>query len=126
MKVCYKHTKNLCVGTLFEDEDDDGRPCVFRIVQTRTASDDGNVCYVPHFQFPDHTPTENQWLFSSFGEVKEWYRAIRRVLAQREDLQSPTCMQDTQKTIDIYEQALYVWTSPVLFCHHFELKLVLS
>ena len=107
MKVCYKHTKNLCVGTLFEDEDDDGRPCVFRIVQTRAASDDGNVSYVPHFDFPDGDPPENQWLFSSFGEVQEWHRASRHVLAQREDLQPPTCMQDTQKTIEIYEEALY-------------------
>ena len=107
MKVCYKHTKNLCVGTLFEDEDDDGRPCVFRIVQTRATSDDANVSYVPHFDFPDGDPPENQWLFSSFGEVQEWHRASRHVLAQREDLQPPTCMQDTQKTIEIYEEALY-------------------
>ena len=55
MKVCYKHTKSLCVGTLFKDEDDDGRPCFFRIVQTRAASDDGNgyrnVSYVPRTAF---------------------------------------------------------------------------
>ena len=107
MKVCYKHTKNLCVDTLFEDEDDHGQPCVFRIVQTRAASDDGNVSYVPHFAFPDRDPPENEWLYSSFGEVQEWHRASRHVLAQREDLQPPTCMQDTQKTIEIYEEALY-------------------
>ena len=107
MKVCYKHTKNLCVGTLFEDEDDDGLPCVFRIVQTRAAAEDNNVSYVSHFQFPDGDPPENQWLFSSFGEVQEWHRASRHVLAQREDLRPPTSMQDTRKTMQIYNEALY-------------------
>ena len=29
------------------------------------------------------------------------------MLAQREDLQPPTCMQNTSKTLEIYEDALY-------------------
>ena len=70
MKVTFRHTKNLCVGTIFEDEDDDGNPCVYRIVQTRAAGDDNYVSYVPHFEFPEHTPSETDWLFSTHDEVK--------------------------------------------------------
>ena len=95
IKVTFKHIKNLCCGTLFEDEDDDGNPCVFRIVQTRAAGDDNHVSYVPHFQFPDHTPPEADWFVSSYKEVKRWHAASRAVLAQRPDLQPPTTMQDT-------------------------------
>ena len=71
MKVTFRHTKNLCVGTVFEDEDDNGDPCVFRIVQTRAASEDGTVSYVPHFDYPDEIPPEDVWLYSSYGEVRE-------------------------------------------------------
>ena len=106
-KVLFRHTKNLCVGTIFEDEDDNGQPCVYRIVQTRAASTDGNVSYVEHFRFPDCIPPERHWHYSSFGEVKEWHAASRAVLATRADLQPPTCMQDTAKTLEIYEDALY-------------------
>ena len=106
--MLFRHTKNLCVGTVFEDEDN-GEPCVFRIVQTRAASDDDNVSYVRHFDFPDTTPPENSghWFSSTFGEVKEWHQASRAVLAQRPDLQPPTSMQDTSKTLSIYSEALY-------------------
>ena len=107
MKVTFRHTKNLCHGTVFLDEDDDGQPCVFRIVQTRGASDDGTVSYVPHFVYPDDDPPEDQWSYSSYGEVKEWHDATRAELALREDLQPPTGMQDTSKTLEIYEEALY-------------------
>lgn len=106
-KVLYRHTKNLCVGTIFEDEDDEGNPCVFRIVQTRAASGNDTVSYVSHFAYPDTVPPENRWMYSSFGEVKKWHAASRAVLAQRPDLQPPSCMQDTAKTIEIYEDALY-------------------
>ena len=57
-KVLYRHTKNLCVGTVFEDEDDAGNPCVFRIVQTRAQATNDTVSYVPHFEYPDTTPPE--------------------------------------------------------------------
>ena len=40
IKVIYRHTKNLCRGTVFQDEDDEGNPCVFRVVQTRAAGED--------------------------------------------------------------------------------------
>ena len=52
VKVTFRHTKNLCHGTVFQDEDDDGNPCVFRVVQTRAAGDDNYVSYIPHFEFP--------------------------------------------------------------------------
>ena len=108
-KVLYRHTKNLCVGTVFEDEDDNGAPCVFRIMETRAGGNDRNVSYVDHFQFPDTTPPENSghWKMSTFDEVKEWYAVSRAVLLQRPDLQPPTGMQDTAKTLEIYREALY-------------------
>ena len=71
MKVLFKHTKNLCLGTLFMDTDDQGNPQVFRVVETRAAGNDRNVCYVNHFDFPDTTPPQNRWHQSTYGEVKE-------------------------------------------------------
>ena len=44
---------------------------------------------------------------STFEEVRDWHRASRATLAQRDDLQPPTCMQDTAKTLEIYREALY-------------------
>ena len=65
------------------------------------------VCCVPHFAYPDEDLPENVWYYSTFGEVKKWHRDSRHVLSQRADLQPPTCMQDTAKTISIYEETLY-------------------
>ena len=48
VKVCWRHTKNLCVGTLFEDEG-----VVYRVVESRAGGDDRNVHYVDHFQYPN-------------------------------------------------------------------------
>lgn len=106
-KVLFRHTKNLCVGTVFEDEDEDGNSCVYRIVETRAQAADGNVSYVPHFVYPDTTPPENCWFVSGYDEVREWHAASRAVLLERPDLQPPTAMQDTAKTLQIYEEALY-------------------
>ena len=106
-KVLFRHTKNLCVGTVFEDEDDDGNACVFRIVETRAQGDDRTVSYVPHFLYPETTPPEDQWFASTYAEVRVWHAASAPVLLQRPDLQPPTCMQDTAKTLEIYEEALY-------------------
>ena len=113
-KVIFKHTKNLCVGTLFADVDDDtGEEIVFRITETRAGGDDPHIWYVPHFEYPDADPPKrnaaghNIWEHSSYKEVKEWHLLSRAVLAQRPDLQPPNGMQDTQKTLDIYEEALY-------------------
>ena len=65
------------------------------------------VCCVPHFAYPDEDLPENVWYYSTFGEGKKWHRDSRHVLSQRADLQPPTCMQDTAKTISIYEETLY-------------------
>ena len=103
IKVCFRHTKNVCVGTLFED---DG--VVYRVVETRAASENGTVSYVDHFRHPDGTPADERQVFeSTHDEVKEWHTASRAVLAQREDLQPPNGMQDTEKTLQIYEDDLY-------------------
>ena len=103
MKVSYRHTKNLCVGTLFEDEG-----VVYRVVETRAASGNNKVSYVDHFAWPDSVPDDESDIFESWHhEVKDWHEASRAILAQREDLQPPTSMQDTTKTLEIYEEALY-------------------
>ena len=101
IKVLYRHTKNLCMGTVFEDEG-----TVYRIVETRAAGDARTISYVDHFRFPNTIPPMNNWFESEFDEVKEWHAASRAVLAQREDLQPPTCMQDTKKTLEIYNGKL--------------------
>ena len=101
-KVLFRHTKNLCVGTLFEDEG-----VVYRVVQTRTATENGHVSYVDHFRFPDSIPGDADQHESTHGEVKEWHDESRGRLAQREDLQPPNGMQDTDKTLQIYADALY-------------------
>ena len=102
LKVCWRHTKNLCVGTLFEDEG-----TVYRITQTRAQAGDGNVSYCNHFDSPDETPPDCEQFVSTQEDVQRWHQRSRAVLAQREDLQPPTCMQDTAKTLEIYEEALY-------------------
>ena len=103
----YRHTKNLCVGTVFQEEDDQGNPCVYRVVETRAGGDDNFVSYVPHFAFPDVTPPEAEWSFSTHAEVKKWHDDTRAALAQHPELQPPTTMQDTEKTLEIYREALY-------------------
>ena len=108
-KVVFRHTKNLCLGTLFLEEDENGDPCVYRVVQTRAAGEDNYVSYVKHFDFPDADPPESPetWHCSTYGEVKGWHDDSRAYLAQREDLQPPSGMQDTAKTLEIYNEALY-------------------
>ena len=103
-KVVFKHTKNLCHDTLFEDEGE-----VFRVVETRAAGNNNRVSYVKHFDFPDSDPPEasGHWFESKYSEVKEWHDASRAVLTQRDDLKPPSGMQDTAKTLEIYNQALY-------------------
>ena len=79
MKVCFRHTNNLCRGTLFEDDGE-----VFRVVETRATSGNGRVSYVSHFTYPDETLPAGAEIFeSTHAEVKEWHDASRAVLAQR-------------------------------------------
>ena len=88
-------------------DDDTGEAIVFRVTETRSGGDDNLVWYVPHFDFPNEDPPRAEWERSSYAEVKEWHAASRAVLASRPDLQPPTCMQDTNKTLEIYNEALY-------------------
>ena len=60
LKVTFRHTKNICHGTVFEEEDDDDNPCVYRVVETLAAGDDNNVSYVAHFAFPDADPPQEE------------------------------------------------------------------
>ena len=106
MKVIFRHTKNVCVGTLFEDKDWDGRGTPM-VCQTRSGGTDHHVYYVPHFDYPDEDPHRDLWEHSTFGEVKKWHEETRDDLRQRPELQPPTGMQDTNKTLEIYERALY-------------------
>jgi len=107
-KVIFKHTRNLCVGTLFADVDDDtGEEIIFRVTETRAGGDDSFVWYVPHFAFPEEDPPRAEWEHSTYREVKEWHDLSRAVLTTREGLQPPTCMQDTSKTLQIYRETLY-------------------
>ena len=70
--VIFRHTKNLCVGTLFEDVEDDGTAVVFRVTETRSGGDNSHVYYVSHFDFPDEDPPPAEWEHSSYSykEVK--------------------------------------------------------
>ena len=99
------------MGTLFADTDWDGdgtnREMVCRVVESRSGGDDDHVYYVPHFQYPDTTPPRNVWEHSSFKEVQKWHQDTQADLRQRPELQPPNGMQDTSKTIEIYEEALY-------------------
>ena len=105
--VIFRHTKNICVETLFEDKEDDDTAVVFRVTETRAGGNDNYVWYVRHFEFPDEDPPRDEWEHSTYKEVKAWHDSSRAVLASRPDLQPPTCMQDTAKTLDIYNTALY-------------------
>ena len=60
-----------------------------------------------HFEYPEDIPPEDVWLEPTYKEVKKRHAESHAVLAQREDLQPPTCMQDTTKTLEIYEDVLY-------------------
>ena len=99
------------MGTLFEDKDwecDDSGVCkVCRVTETRSGGEDNHVWYVPHFDYPDADPPDNLWEHSQFKEVQKWHEDTRDELRARPDLQPPNGMQDTNKTIEIYEDALY-------------------
>ena len=113
-----RHTKNICVGTLFVDywdDDHNEEEVIWRVIESRSGGRDGYVWYVDHVAYPDETPPRAEWEHSSFDEVKTWHAQTRAVLAQRADLQPPTGMQDTAKTLEIYEE---VCVACVLFVDH--------
>jgi len=78
------------------------------VVQTWAGGRDNHVHYVKHFDFPDENPPAREWQwYSRHDEVQKWNRESRHVLAARPDLQPPTTMQDTSKTLEIYNAVLY-------------------
>ena len=70
IQVTFRHTKIFCHDTVFLDEDDEGQPCVYRVVETSAAGNDNHVSYVPHFDFPDEDPPQCEWFVSIYEEVK--------------------------------------------------------
>ena len=51
-KVLFTHTKNLCVWTVFEEEEADGNPMVYPVVEeTRAQNPADNVHYVSYYYF---------------------------------------------------------------------------
>ncbi len=76
-------------------------------METRSGGNDNHVWYCNHFDSPDEDPPRAEWEHSSYDEVRQWHNDSRAVLAQRPDLQPPTSMQDTAKTLSIYREALY-------------------
>ena len=80
-----------------------------RVVQAGRTTGSGTSS-VKHFDYPDADPpyVENgPWERSTYEYVKQCHDASRAVLLARPDLQPPTCMQDTKKTLSIYSNALY-------------------
>ena len=51
--------------------------CNYLIVETETRAQDfeGNVSYVPHFEYPHTTPPQDKSFVSSYGEVRRWHAA---------------------------------------------------
>ena len=84
-KVLFRHTKNICVDTLFED-----KGVVYRVVQTRGASENDNVSYVDHSRFPNSIPTSMSYT------TTRWKNDTTKAE-----------LQDTIKTLHIYTEALY-------------------
>ena len=106
-KTIYRHTKRICKGTIFIDED-----TVWRVVETKSrARYQGRttdvVTYCDHFRNCDADPPLNECEVSSYAEVREWHKNSRAELMERKDLQPRTGMQNTEKTMQIYERDLY-------------------
>ena len=76
-KVIFRHTKNLCAGTLFEE---DG--IVWRVVESKSKKDGEEVVsYCDHFEHPDEDPPIDETEYSEFKEVQEWHKESRVRLA---------------------------------------------
>ena len=136
--VIHRHTKKICVGTLFEE---DG--VVWRVVETKSMKDGEEVVsYCNHFENPDEDLPIDECEFSRYSEVRQWHQESHERLAGlfvlfvcmrfiiirisisnkythvcvsrgsgRIDLQTPNGMQDTNKTVEIYRQVVCVSAS---------------
>lgn len=65
------------------------------------------VHYCEHLANPESDPSLEECDFSMYTDVKAWHTASRDELARRPSLRVRTVMQDTEKTLEIYEDALY-------------------
>ena len=65
------------------------------------------IHYVDHFEFPDADPPVSEWIPWLYDDVKGWHDESRDRVAARGDVQIPKGMQDTHKTLEIYDEALY-------------------
>ena len=129
-EVLWRHTKNIHVGTVFEE---DG--VVWRVVESKSMQNGVEVVsYCDHFDNLDANPPIDDTHYSRYSEVKKWHLESRDRLAglcvtfecivtlcivymfdhtmrlicvcvyyvARLDLEIPNGMQDTKKTIEIY------------------------
>lgn len=77
-KVIWRHTKHICVGTVFEC--DEG--IVWRVVESKSIKNGEEVVsYVNHFEHPDQDPPIDQTEYSRYTEVRDWHRESRVRLA---------------------------------------------
>ena len=101
----WRHTKHICVGTVFKDDD-----IVWRVTESRHREQEYEgwvVRYCDHFANEDADPARDECQVSSYAEVKEWHEATAAQLRLEPTLKPPTVGQDIDKTLEIYEQDLY-------------------
>jgi len=103
----WRHTKRICVGTVFEDEG-----VVWRVTESRHREREeglrGDVVrYCNHFENLDADPIRRLCEVSSYEEVKEWHEATAARLRLDPTLKPPTVGQDIDKTLEIYDRDLY-------------------
>ena len=76
-EVLHRHTKHICVGTVFQEGD-----VVWRVVETKAIKDGEEVVsYCNHFKHPDEDPHIDKSEYSSYSEVQKWHRKSRDRLA---------------------------------------------
>lgn len=106
-KCQWRHTKNIMVGTVFEDDD-----VVWRVTESKSRAEYNGrmvdvVHYCDNFANPDADPPIDECEFSSYEDVKQWHSETRDKLARDPALKPPTVGQDIDKTLQIYEDFLY-------------------
>jgi len=85
---------------------------VWRVVESKSRQRIGRrwrevVHYCDHHANPDSNPPLNECESSTYDEVKAWHAESADRLSRVKELKPRTVMQDTDKTIEIYEAALY-------------------
>ena len=73
-KVLWRHTKNMCKGTLFEC--DEG--IVWRVVESKSMyKGDEVVSYVKHFDNLEKDLSIDDCEYASYTDVRDWHRESR-------------------------------------------------